>query len=58
MPEYTPTPDDLKLAPFLEVLAIAKVTETDRERVARDWRDNPPDKAYDGLLDAVIMPNE
>lgn len=58
MTQFIPTPDDLKLVPFTDLLAIAKVTESDRERIAKDWRDNPPDKEYDGLLDAEIEPDE
>lgn len=58
MTEFIPAVDDLKLTPFTDLLAIAKVTESDRERVAKDWRDNPPDKDYDGLLDAEIEVDE
>lgn len=52
---YQPRPEDLQLPPITELLSDATVNEGDRQRVAREWRNDPPDKDFDGILDAEIV---
>lgn len=42
------------LTPFDEVSATGDVSEDDIAEARQQWRDNPPDSDYDGLLDAEV----
>lgn len=58
MANFEPRPEDFSLEPITELLGKAIANEDDRKRVARDWRNDPPDKDFNGILQAEIVDSD